>query len=591
MTTVTTDVNFDITGSVNPQFSIIAVEASASQVVGSLPLDEFDAPVYDRVHQKQIGAGMTVQHRDENLAVQEHVIVQEIPQVPIAERTQEQIVDITGLVNPPFFFTGVGLYVTGRWFTSSFWRVWCARVQPNSSGTDHCWGDNPEHTWEPSCARQMVVQEIPQAPQVVDSSPLLGDVAAREHNQILQPLVIFHEKSRGSGCGFTDGSQYELHVDQQQCAWRSCCHWWLSYSSDSGRRTDAWLSSTNRPVWEWLHGTRSKLLLSSSASLVQSLPVTSVCCKSRLMSIMPLSCKSVNSCKLSRKSWLLSCGRCKRSANVLLMIAWTRRCLLLHHLGERRKAGTQNELWTVYELATARLGRFTNTVHMVKSYGEPMLPTYVVERFYDLEYIIHMCTETCTAGADSRILRFADTWLRRPATGRHWLAHSRFYTEGQPEFRALHRSGRLFDDFLHDDANISFVAGWLRFFTRISLKIGPRIQFWLIWQPSPLRIDGWTASVSRTGPMFSCYSRCLLRFFIFYVEVERVKNSACSDLWERVLTRSFAVLLPWIVNVHLTPSFIRHFTCLLRHWDHIESYELPDGNIITRFVVQKCVSS
>ena len=36
---------------------------------------------------------------------------------------------------------------------------------------------------------------------------------------------------------------------------------------------------------------------------------------------------------------------------------------------------------------------------------------------------------------------------------------SRDNTEGQPEFPALHRSGRLFDDFLHDDANISSVAG------------------------------------------------------------------------------------------------------------------------------------
>ena len=62
------------------------------------------------------------------------------------------------------------------------------------------------------------------------------------------------------------------------------------------------------------------------------------------------------------------------------------------------------------------------------------------------KYIIHMCTKTCTADTDSRILRFADT-------------HSRCGTEGQPEFQALHRSGRLFDDFLLDDANISVVAG------------------------------------------------------------------------------------------------------------------------------------
>ena len=50
---------------------------------------------------------MTIQHRGENLAVQEHVIVQEIPQVPNVERIQEQIVDVTGLVNPHFSITGV----------------------------------------------------------------------------------------------------------------------------------------------------------------------------------------------------------------------------------------------------------------------------------------------------------------------------------------------------------------------------------------------------------------------------------------------------------------------------------------------------
>ena len=40
----------------------------------------------------------------------------------------------------------------------------------------------------------MVVQEIPQAPQVVDSSPLLGDITACEYNQVLQPPVFFLKK-------------------------------------------------------------------------------------------------------------------------------------------------------------------------------------------------------------------------------------------------------------------------------------------------------------------------------------------------------------------------------------------------------------
>ena len=106
-TTDTTDDNFDTTDLVHPQFSFPAVKAFSPQVVGSLPsFDEFDAPVYNRIHQEQIVAGMTIQHRGENLAVQEHVIVQEIPQVPNVERIQEQIVDVTGLVNPHFSITG-----------------------------------------------------------------------------------------------------------------------------------------------------------------------------------------------------------------------------------------------------------------------------------------------------------------------------------------------------------------------------------------------------------------------------------------------------------------------------------------------------
>ena len=84
MTAVTTDVNFDISGLVYPQFSITAVEASEPQVVGSLPpLEEFDEPVYNQIHQEQIAAGETTQNTVENPAVQEQVVVQEIPQVSI----------------------------------------------------------------------------------------------------------------------------------------------------------------------------------------------------------------------------------------------------------------------------------------------------------------------------------------------------------------------------------------------------------------------------------------------------------------------------------------------------------------------------
>ena len=54
-----------------------------------------------------------------------------------------------------------------------------------------------------------------------------------------------------------------------------------------------------------------------------------------------------------------------------------------------------HRLWTVYELATPCPGRDTSTGHRVKSCGEPMLPTYVVERVYELEYTIHVCTKPC----------------------------------------------------------------------------------------------------------------------------------------------------------------------------------------------------
>ena len=74
MTNVTTDDNFDSTDLVHPQISFPAVEAFSPQVIGSLsPLDEFDAPVYNRIHQEQVVAGMATQHRVENQSVQEQV--------------------------------------------------------------------------------------------------------------------------------------------------------------------------------------------------------------------------------------------------------------------------------------------------------------------------------------------------------------------------------------------------------------------------------------------------------------------------------------------------------------------------------------
>ena len=44
--------------------------------------EEFDAPVYNQIHQELIVAGETTQNTFENPTVQEQVIVQEIPQAP-----------------------------------------------------------------------------------------------------------------------------------------------------------------------------------------------------------------------------------------------------------------------------------------------------------------------------------------------------------------------------------------------------------------------------------------------------------------------------------------------------------------------------
>ena len=65
---------------VNPQISATSVEAS--QVVGSFPLlEDFAARMYNQVHQEQIVA-----------TVQQQAIVQEIPEVQVVERIQEQTI-------------------------------------------------------------------------------------------------------------------------------------------------------------------------------------------------------------------------------------------------------------------------------------------------------------------------------------------------------------------------------------------------------------------------------------------------------------------------------------------------------------------
>ena len=73
--TCAAEVNLDITGLVNPQFPNIDVEFSAPQAVSSfLPLEEFDAPVYNQIHQEQIVVGEMTQNIIANPALQEQVV-------------------------------------------------------------------------------------------------------------------------------------------------------------------------------------------------------------------------------------------------------------------------------------------------------------------------------------------------------------------------------------------------------------------------------------------------------------------------------------------------------------------------------------
>ena len=104
----TTLSHFDTTGFVNPQFSISAVEDSASQVVGSFPsVNGSASPVYKQVHQEQIAAEQESVERVQQLTVeqivhvpipqiQEQIVesVQVIPRELFPERIEEQIVDI-----------------------------------------------------------------------------------------------------------------------------------------------------------------------------------------------------------------------------------------------------------------------------------------------------------------------------------------------------------------------------------------------------------------------------------------------------------------------------------------------------------------
>ena len=78
--------------------------------------------------------------------------VQEYSELQVMEQIHEQIVDIPGFGEPALFqCCWGGFCATGRCFTSSLWRVYCACIQPSPSGTDRCRGHAPEHFWKLSC--------------------------------------------------------------------------------------------------------------------------------------------------------------------------------------------------------------------------------------------------------------------------------------------------------------------------------------------------------------------------------------------------------------------------------------------------------
>ena len=122
--------------------------------------------MYDQIHQEQIVAGEMTQNIVENPAVQEQVIVQEIPQVSIVERIQEQIVEPIEVLPHE--------RVTQRTFNQIV-HVPVPQVQEQSvTGLV-----NPKFS-----------TSAVEAPQVVNSFPLLEDVAAREYNQVHQEHIV-----------------------------------------------------------------------------------------------------------------------------------------------------------------------------------------------------------------------------------------------------------------------------------------------------------------------------------------------------------------------------------------------------------------
>ena len=77
----------------------VIVQEILDAVVPLLPVEEFTEPEYNPVHQERIVAGEITHNIIGNSAVQEQVIVQELP--PVAEQTQETIDVVSSITEMP----------------------------------------------------------------------------------------------------------------------------------------------------------------------------------------------------------------------------------------------------------------------------------------------------------------------------------------------------------------------------------------------------------------------------------------------------------------------------------------------------------
>ena len=172
MATVTTDASSDTTCFVTPQFSTTAVAASASRVIGSLPLlDEFAVLVYNQVHQEQIVAEQErVQQR-----IAEQIVHVSAPQI------QEQIVESVQVI-PRELFPGpmeeiaeVVQNVSSGAFPAKHCGADCRRsCATGCGGTARRRRDEPDVSGNPKHRSNMVAPAPPQSFAALDPAVLDG---------------------------------------------------------------------------------------------------------------------------------------------------------------------------------------------------------------------------------------------------------------------------------------------------------------------------------------------------------------------------------------------------------------------------------